>query len=95
MGGGWGRGFFSDSSSALGFILLFVLGYGRVISPPAGGAGGNELSGRTDPSALARGARTDGREWGAGAGEAHLNNDGSVIPFCSSPNIKSHIKFLA
>ena len=24
-----------------------------------------------------------------------LNNDGSVIPFCSFPNIKSHMKFLA
>ena len=24
-----------------------------------------------------------------------LNNNGSVIPFCSFPNIKSHMKFLA
>ena len=48
---------------------FLCVGYCRVSKPPAGGAGGSELSGRTDPSAQARGARTDGRERGAGGGE--------------------------
>ena len=61
--------------------------------PPRAGRGAASCpDGR--PVALAEG-RTDGRERGVGGGEDYLNNDGSVIPFCSFPNIKSHIKFLA
>ena len=50
----------------------YALGYCRVFKPPAGGAGGNELSGRSRPGACG-GARADGREWGAGGGEAHTS----------------------
>ena len=63
-------------------------------TPPAGGAGGSELSDRARPERQ-RGTCPGRRERGVGGGEVHLNNDGSVIPFCSFPNIKSHMKFLA
>ena len=49
------------------YSAIRVLGYCRVILPPAGGAGGSELSGRSRPGACG-GARADGRERGAGGG---------------------------
>ena len=52
----------------LQYSAIRVLGFCRVISPPAGGAGGSELSGRSRPGACG-GARADGRERGAGGGE--------------------------
>ena len=63
VGGGWGRG--SDRC-----ILLLCAWYCRVLKPPEGGEGGNELSGRSCPGACV-GARADGREWGEGGGEEY------------------------
>ena len=51
------------------FCALLVC---KVISPPEGGAGGNEQSGRSRPGACG-GARADGREWGEGGGEAQTS----------------------
>ena len=86
----WGAG---GGEALLGFLRLhsdselhppLCVGYCRVITPPAGGAGGNELSGRSRPGACV-GARADGREWGAGGGEAllgflRLHSDSELHP---------------
>ena len=58
------------------------VGYCRVILPPAGGAGGSELSGRSRPGACG-GARADGRERGAGGGEV-FSGFSSALGFIAS-----------
>ena len=52
----------------LQYSAIRVLGFRRVLEPPAGGAGGSELSGRP-PRSFSVGAWADGRERGAGGGE--------------------------
>ena len=48
-----------------------MLGFRRVISPPAGGAGGSELSGRSRPGASAEGRGRTGASGGR-VGGAHF-----------------------
>ena len=52
----------------LQYSAIRVLGFCRVISPPAGGAGGSELSGRSRPGASAEGRGRTGASGGAGGG---------------------------
>ena len=50
--------------SLLKYSAIRVLGFRRVISPPAGGAGGSELSGRSRPGASAEGRGRTGASGG-------------------------------
>ena len=83
-------------------------GWGESPTPLAGEGAASEASegGGESPTPLAgEGAASEasrGRgEFGCRMSTAKyiiyfsLNNNGSVIPFCSFPNIKSHMKFLA
>ena len=65
--------------------------------PPRAGRGAASLSARARPERKRRGVNGQARAGGGWGRKIYfsLNNDGSVTPFCSFPNIKSHIKFLA
>jgi hypothetical protein len=66
------------------FILLKSIGI-FILQPPAGGAGGGELSGRTSRSE-SEGTCTDGRERGAGGGE-RLREVRMTMPRCVSREV--------
>ena len=59
----------------LQYSAIRVLGFRRVISPPAGGAGGSELSGRSRPGASAEGRGRTGASGGRVGGAQFPSHD--------------------
>ena len=105
----WGRGLRAKQAGGGGKSLQDV--HGQAYPTPAcGGRDGREErpseGGGQFPAPTCGGGGCERSKQGEGEFSCRLstarhiiyfslNNDGSVIPFCSFPNIKSHMKFLA